>query len=202
MKKTLVLSMVLAFALLVVPTASANSTISENGAGSVNRIYSRYSSSSFVGMTNSNSIYNGVLASTSTGGNRANRNTGGGVVVDTGNATTKVDVANNVGMIAVESLPDCSCTCLTPGNSTISSNGERSRNRIKSIRKCETALHLTNQASIVNEVGVSTDTGGNKANSNTSGGDNSQPVEVLTGTGNTEVGVINNAGSIVVGAGM
>lgn len=192
-------ALVLVSFVLTVSSASASINIGSNGANSVNKIYSKTKVSNTTVLTNSSNIYNGVVAATSTGGNKANKNTGGNVTVDSGNANTDVRVTNNVGLISAELNGSCNCSCMNPASMAITDNGARSRNRIKSSVKCTNAVMATNNASVANEVAVATETGGNSANSNTGEGSD---VEVSTGTATTDVVISNNVGSITLGEGM
>lgn len=75
----------------------SSASITDNGAGSSNKIITGASCVTKVKQTNISNIYNGVHVGSNTGGNSANRNTGGDVNVISGDTNTNVTVNNAVG---------------------------------------------------------------------------------------------------------
>lgn len=68
--------------------------ISDNGAGSVNKITIKSSCSTSVKQKNTANIENNVEVVSSTGGNTANKNTGGNVDVTSGSSNVTVNINN------------------------------------------------------------------------------------------------------------
>ena len=82
--------------------ADINTTISDNGADSSNTINVTQSNTVKVNQSNTAIMGNFVYGSANTGGNQANKNNGGDVAIDTGNATVNVTASNmNGGNVAI-----------------------------------------------------------------------------------------------------
>jgi hypothetical protein len=163
--------------------------ISGNGSDSTNKAEVDVEQTTVVSQSNEANIKNTVNASANSGYNDANRNTGGNVSVDTGDATTKVDVANTVNSNQAE----VQC-CEGDVDVLISGNGDNSYNKVdldvNHSRHDEsgTFVEQENEANIKNEVDADSNTGKNDANRNT-GGD----VEITTGSATTSVDILNQA---------
>lgn len=139
-------------------------------------------------------IRNDVNASADTGNNDANDNTGGDVTLETGDATTNVEITNQANT-NVADLGDCG-TCAGDTNITISGNGSDSDNDVTLDQDNTVDVFQDNRARIRNDVDADSDTGDNDANDNT-GGD----VSISTGNATTTVGITNHANANVANLG-
>lgn len=74
---------------------SAAVSISGNGADSNNKVNFSFTNSRTVTTENNLNIDNDVNAASNTGGNKADKNTGGDTAIDTGNASVKVKIGNS-----------------------------------------------------------------------------------------------------------
>lgn len=189
MKKTIATMASFAFLFVVAVPAHAG-TISGNGAGSYNKIKVSQSSSSTLVQSNKAKYNNTVVVSTSTGGNKANKNTGGDVTVTTGDASSVVDITNTANINNAVHEGGCGCGCLTPLDIAISGNGAHSWNTVSYWSHCSDVTSQWNSAYISNGVVTSNSTGGNSSNANTGGS-----VEVSTGGSSSEVTITNTANS-------
>src|SRR5437899_953246 len=100
--------------------ASTSITISGNGADSTNRVSVNSTNTTTVTQTNSANISNRVSVVSNTGGNQANKNTGGDVSITTGDVSSSVTIKNlaNVNFARV-----VSCGCVQNVDIVISGNG-------------------------------------------------------------------------------
>ena len=178
---------------------AADVTISSNGKDSTNKVKVTTTKKTMVSQKNASAVKNNVGIAQNTGGNKANGNTGAGVVsITTGNA--KATVTNNTttgGNTAV--LDNCGCMPASQ-NLTIKDNGKDSTNTI-TVSSCDsTMVSQMNMAWVVNEVGVIQNTGMNSANGNTvkDGGDPS----IATGNANATVTNNTTTGDNVLGPAM
>ncbi|MBI2587607.1 hypothetical protein HYW29_02265 [Candidatus Amesbacteria bacterium] len=164
--------------------AETTIVISGNGAESENEADVQFTGATTVVQTNQASISNNIDADADTGENDANQNTGGSVLVKTGDAITGVKVEN------VVNSNQASVDCCPAGDTDIeiSGNGAESENEVELKNDADINLFQTNQAQIYNRVDAEAETGENDANQNT-GGD----VQVKTGNASTWVGVTNTA---------
>jgi hypothetical protein len=197
MKK--IFAMFAAFTLLLgsfAPLALADTSlvISGNGAGSENEVEVEVESETTVVQSNNAQIVNNITSNANTGGNDANDNTGGDVVISTGNAVSSVDVVNkaNLNEAIVE---DCN-GCETDYRVKISGNGAGSENEVEIESENKVEIFQDNYAYFENNVDAKAKTGYNDANRNT-GGD----VTIVTGHAVSDVSVLNaaNANVAVVG---
>ncbi len=156
-----------------------NLEVSGNGADSSNTTNVAATNNTVVSQNNNATVNNNIKANSSTGGNDANKNTGGAVSVDTGNAKTLVSVTNaaNTNAAHVEN-----CNCDTDATVKISGNGADSTNNTSLNLGGNTVVAQGNESSIKNNIDASSKTGYNEANRNT-GGD----VEIFTGNALTQV---------------
>lgn len=106
---------------------SVSLRILENGSGSTNDIDLALGHSLELIQDNDASIRNNVDADSETGENDANRNTGGEVMVDTGNASTGVGIDN----MANFNFADLDCGCLMEVLAKVAGNGEETENTIE-----------------------------------------------------------------------
>ncbi len=168
------------------PMASAATVVvSGNGDSSDSTVNVSNANTTTVTQANTANVTNVVTSNASTGGNDANRNTGGDVKIDTGNATSKVDLSTAAN---VNSADVRGCNCGQDNTVLISENGVQSDNDVNLNGGRTTALNQTNNANINNFVDSNAKTGKNDANRNT-GGD----VSVYTGNALSDVKIANAA---------
>ncbi len=172
---------------------SAKFVISGNGAKSNNSIEAALGNSTVVTQDNDAHVTNDVDADAKTGGNDAEFNTGGDVVIDTGDATTDVDVANAVNF----NNADVDCGCLLDVLAKVHGNGADSDNIVKLGLENLQEIGQSNEACLFNEVDGDAKTGKNDANSNTGETDSDPSINTGNATSNTDVentGNVNNVG--------
>lgn len=166
---------VLLNALAPVALASTTIEISGNGAGSDNWTTVTQTSTQTVTQNNTANVTNNVDANASTGGNDANLNTGGTVIIDTGDAKSKVNILNDLNRNLAE------IACCQSGNTevNISGNGANSDNGVTLDQTTTTTVAQNNNADVNNDVDADAKTGYNDAAANTGG-------DVIISTGNAE----------------
>lgn len=182
-------------------------TIMGNGADSDNDILLGLDRDVILQQYNAASVANLVEAYSETGNNRANRNTGGEVLIDTGNAHTGVAVDNAANF----NWADVDCDCLSDVTGKISGNGVDSKNLLKayvddtlnvfqdnSCGESRYTLWDNYGCGIENGIHGASNTGDNASKSNT-GYVGSDPA-IFTGDSETLVGVENAGNSNVFGA--
>lgn len=144
-----------------------SNTVQGNGAGSNNVIVDKSTTETTVTQSNATVAYTLVVASSNSGGNNANMNTGGDVSIETGkavtNATVSVTGGNNVATV-----DDCGCPEGSTDN-TIKNNGADSTNKIKDKKSKKTTLGQSNATVAGTGVFAFSDSGNNDANKNTDG---------------------------------
>ena len=164
----------------------ANVLISGNGSNSDNDANLKTSNNVEVFQTNDAYVRNNVDTDAKTGGNDANRNTGGDVTIMTGNASTDVDVktqANaNIASVGGSNGGSSDISLKILGNGSKSD----SDNDINLTSNQSVVLVQDNSAYVYNNVDADAKTGYNDANDNT-GGD----VTIDTGDANVNVDVDN-----------
>lgn len=150
------------------PSAFAETFVSIHGNGSFsdNEVEISGSNSTSIVQNNESTIVNDVDVSNNTGGNRASGNTGGDVSIETGDATSNVEIINH-GNTNVASLNDCGCD--EDLSVVISGNGFRSDNEVSIDQDNSKEVIQNNDTFISNDVDVDNNTGDNRANNNTSG---------------------------------
>src|SRR2546430_1696013 len=120
---------VLLNALAPLAFAETQLNITGNGSDSKSTINLSNNNTTNVVQSNNATVNNDVKTNLSTGDNRANDNTGGNVVVDTGNAKSNVTLSTvaNSNKANVEG-----CNACNGGNVTVnvSNNGSDSKNRV------------------------------------------------------------------------
>jgi hypothetical protein len=165
--------------------ADIDSSILSNGAGSDNSINITQNSNVTVNQTNAVVIGNNVNGTANTGGNKANKNNGGNVTVDTGNATVNVTISNtNGGNIAsLPSVPESNVIANVNDNAANSNNTQNIKNNSK--------LNASQAGACVigNTVTKKAKTGKNKAKKNNQGS-----VTVTTGNANSTANLTNDCG--------
>ena len=183
---------------VVFPAFAATIEITGNGYDSYNKADVDLTQSTVVQQSNKADIENHINVDATTGGNEASKNTGGGVSVKSGDATSKVTVSNTANSNAAE----VACCGLGDIEVKISENAADSTNKVyldvNQGADSGTQVWQTNKADIDNDVDADAKTGGNEAEKNT-GGD----VEVESGDAKVEVTLTNtaNANSATVGGG-
>lgn len=175
--------------------AETTLTVSGNGASSDNNVNVNTTRTTSVVQSNTATVTNNVSSNANTGNNDANRNTGGNVTVDTGSATSVVDVANKLNMNRADVAGCGSCA---GGDTTVKvmGNGADSRNSADVTTSGSTTIYQNNDADVTNRVDANAKTGGNDANSNTGGN-----VRVTTGNARADVTVSTEANANVATVG-
>ncbi len=170
------------------PAAFADTVVVKgNGADSTNKVKVNKKTKTKVSQTNNTAVVNLVGVMQNTGGNTANKNTGGDVTVGSGDATATVTNTTKTGN---NSATVTGCPCEDSDDTIrISGNGADSTNKVKSNTKTKTVVSQTNNTLVVNGVLVAQNTGDNHANKNTGGdvdvdsGEADATVENTTTTG-------------------
>lgn len=174
--------------------ATTTLTISGNGAGAESEVEYENETSTTVVQNNVSNITNHVDVDADTGSNEAEENTGGDVMIETGDATAEVVLTNQVNsnQAQVNTCGDCA------GDVTveIKDNGADSENEVELEQETETTLHQNNMANIRNDVDADAKTGKNEAEENTNG-----DIKIDTGDATVKVMTHNtaNMNSAVIG---
>ena len=178
---------------LAVPAmASTTIEITGNGAGSDNWTTVNQTTTNTVTQNNTANVTNKVNADANTGKNDANFNTGGDVVVSTGDAKVKTNIQNALNSNHAE------VDCCAKGDTDvkISGNGAKSDNGVVLNQTTATSVGQNNVANVTNKVDAVAKTGKNDASLNTGG-------DVLLKTGDAKVestiSTLANVNSAVVG---
>lgn len=158
--------------------------ISGNGADSKNKVDLDLDNTTKVYQSNEADVRNNVKVDANTGGNKANKNTGGDVEIETGDADVTVDVTNAVNQ-NVATIGGGAGGSLS---AEISGNGADSKNDLKLNLDNDVEILQENVADIKNSVDVDANSGDNQAKKNT-GGD----VSIDTGDADVNVEVTNKA---------
>lgn len=185
----------LTLALSYVPTAAAVTfEISGNGSDSNNTGTLNVTTTRTVVQSNDAHINNDIDVDSNTGDNDVEDNTGGEVNVETGDATTKVEVTNAVN----SNSATVDCCAQNDMNVLISGNGTDSDNTVDLKQDNTTELFQDNHAYVRNDVDVDSETGDNDVEDNT-GGD----VDVETGDADTTITLSTaaNTNAATVGGG-
>ncbi len=151
------------------PVALAQEVVvAGNGAFSDNTANVTTVTTTNVSQNNTAVVTNNVTSNADTGGNDANFNGGGDVVVSTGNATSNVAVSTGVN----KNVLNLDCNCVTGGDTkvTIAGNNAFSDNTANVTDISTVNLTQNNNANVVNTVEADAETGDNDANFN-GGGD-------------------------------
>ncbi|MEK7581481.1 MAG: hypothetical protein AAB512_04300 [Patescibacteria group bacterium] len=177
------------FASAFAPAIMADNTITENGAGSTNTISVTNTCSATVVQANDSDISVKVKQTANTGGNEANKNTGGDVSILTGDVsqTASVSIAGSTNTAVAPSC--CGCEQVTPA-ADISLNGADTTNAVVTNTVKLTSATQANKTKVKARIKQKAKTGKNKANENTNG-----VVDVTTGGVTGVVGVAVSAPS-------
>src|SRR3990172_4110184 len=116
--------------------------ITGNGVESENEAEVKVENTTTVVQSNNAKVENKVDANANSGYNDANRNTGGDVVVDTGDAKSDVAVSNSLNSNSA------SVACCAAGDTkvVIADNGDKSENEAELKLENETELYQDNRA--------------------------------------------------------
>ena len=193
----------------VTPTPSASFWIVGNGAGSTNYIDATLNNTNLVTQNNYADISNDIDADAETGENKAKFNTGGEVAILTGDAETNVDVDNTVNF----NFADLNCGCIFDVLAKIAGNGasedsheeqctwwdwiceEQDQNVITLDLVNFQAADQGNVANLSNDVDDESETGENKASSNTGDVDHESDPAIVTGDAESN-NSISNSGNV------
>jgi hypothetical protein len=180
-------------AAVLAPVGLADTTVdvANNGANSTtNVVVNNTSGGSGVSQTNHSVIINEVSVKQTTGKNTASGNTGGDTVIETGDATSTVNVTVGGSTNEAVTIPCGGCATNTTVN--VSGNGARSDNTVvvnNGVKNGKTKGQK-NTSFIVNGVSVKQVTGKNKAKYNTGG---TTAVTTGTTTSTTSVSVTGSS---------
>src|SRR3990172_11574971 len=178
-----ILSLLLGLSLVLAPNVKAIELIvSENGSGSESVTTVESSQTTTVTQTSDAQISNDISVDSNTGNNEASGNTGQDTTITTGDATTNVNIENNLNF-SIVAQEEC---CLGAINAEITSNGTDSENAIIIENTNSTTVTVNQNATIENYISGTLNTGGNIASNN-------------SGNVYIETGNINVAGSIING---
>lgn len=171
--------------------ATNSVTISGNGADSDNTVNLSSNRTNTVVQSNQATFTNSVSSSSNTGGNVADNNTGGDVVIATGNSVQEVAIANRANENKAF-INDCNC--LSGGTDVkVSGNGAGSDNDANVANNNENNIFQDNSALFVNDVHTYGNTGKNYANNNTGSPYGGSDVLILTGNATSDVAIANAA---------
>ncbi len=163
-----------------------NVTVKGNGAKSDNDVTVDLNNTVNIRQDNQARINNNINIDADTGDNKAQKNTGGDVSIDTGNADATVTVNNtanlNGAVVAGKSGTGGVLSVVIDGN------GAGSDNNVEVDSTNNTTVNQRNKADFDNNVNINGETGDNTAEDNT-GGNSS----ITTGDATANVGVNNTA---------
>lgn len=172
---------------------NSNLVITGNGSNSSNGISVANTALSSTFQNNDAYVSNHVDSDARTGGNDANRNTGGDISLITGHARTDTSVTTDVNLNEALSNPYQESLTLShligdPMMASIDNNGSGSTNGISLANVQSLMLVQDNNANIRNRIDSDASTGHNDANDNTNGS-----VRVDTGNATSDTSVDNQA---------
>lgn len=167
--------------------------VSGNGSNTDNTVNVSSANTTTVTQTNTANVENNVDASSDTGNNSADDNTGGDVSIDTGDAKSIVEVSNALN--SNEASVDCG-GCPSDVSVEVSGNGTYSDNDVDLKLGNTKWVTQTNTANVENNVDVNANSGYNDADDNTGGS-----VEIDTGkaTAVAKVNTMANANVAHIG---
>lgn len=175
---------------VMAPAASADTmvTIAGNGNNSTNNVNVTNNSSVNVTQNNTVNVSLDITSKANTGGNKANKNNGGNVTIDTGNATSNVTIAVEGG----SNMAEVPCACGSTNDTVdIKDNGNNSDNSAYITNKNKKKVEQKSKVKVDATVKSKAKTGKNKANGNNQPGN----VEVTTGNSNSTVDAVVTAPS-------
>jgi len=171
-----------------------------NGYDSENEVEVELENETSVYQHNKAIIINDIDADAETGENDANQNTGGDVLIGTGDAKTWVEVDNMVNFNSAE----VDCGCLLDLFAKIGENGADTENEIEAELESEKNVYqgwgeYGNFAFLLNDVDGDSETGENDVDQNT--GDPEGDPGILTGDALDHVAVSNSGNVNIYGDG-
>lgn len=166
--------------------AATTLEITGNGADSTSTVKLENTGATYVAQDNTAVVTNDIHTSSNTGENTASKNTGGGVTVMTGDASTDVKVAN----VLNTNTASVNCCSAQGVDVLVSGNGADTANKVEVATGKDISVYQDNLATVKNDVSAKTETGDNSAYKNT-GGD----VVVVTGDAKTSVDIATTANS-------
>ncbi len=171
-----------------------------NGAGSENTIGATLANTTALTQSNEANVNNNVDAKANSGKNDANFNTGGDVVIHTGNAEITTDVDNAVNFNAAD--VDCGCaydlTAKIAGNGAAAGYQSSDANTIAANLISAQSLGQGNGSNLNNNLNDEAKTGKNEASKNT-GEANTDP-SVVTGNASSHTSVDNTGNTNIIGS--
>lgn len=175
---------------LLAPAAFADTTvdISGNGSNSDNNVSVNNTSNATINQSNNLTVGLNINSTASTGGNKANGNTGGDVSIDTGNANSTVNITV-LGGSNEATIEGCGCNGATD-NITVADNGSNTTNNATVKNKKDLTAKQKGNTTVGANVNSKTKTGKNKAKNNTNG-----TVNVTTGNSTSNVSANVTAGN-------
>nr|OGC89446.1 MAG: hypothetical protein A2V48_03490 [Candidatus Amesbacteria bacterium RBG_19FT_COMBO_48_16] len=179
---------------------SLSAWIVGNGYDSENEIELELEKETLITQDNFAKVKNEVEAEAETGENDANQNTGGDVLIGTGDAKTWVEVDNMVNFNSAE----VDCGCLLDLFAKIGENGADTENEIEAELESEKNVYqgwgeYGNFAFLLNDVDGDSETGENDVDQNT--GDPEGDPGILTGDALDHVAVSNSGNVNIYGDG-
>jgi len=171
-----------------------------NGVKTNNSATANYTNTTTVNQGNVADVANWVLIASNTGSNNANRNTGGDVMVDTGDSAIAVALATRVNANAAW-VDNCGCVALNNASVMNKGNGDSAKSSAKINKNNATSVGQYNQSQVVNAGEFYTNTGHNNANRNTGPVSGLSDPSVSTGIGYTEVGASTTANQNLLNSG-
>jgi hypothetical protein len=180
------------------PVLADTITINGNGADANNVVNTTSTNTTTVQQTNEANVVNNVVVKTTTGGNELQKNTGGDMMLKTGDATSQVNVSNTLNN------NEATLNCCAQSNLTVdvSGNGvggdrEKDPNTVNVTQTTNTTVVQDNVSNVKNMVSADAKTGGNEAEKNTGGnltvqtGDAESNVVVSTTANSNKVAVVS-----------
>jgi hypothetical protein len=180
-------------ATMVAPLAFADVTIDGNGKKSENLVVVGQLNVNAVEQSNNTTANTVVVSNASTGGNKANGNTGdGNVTIGTGPATNTTTVTVTGGDNTAV-LPD-QCGCGDAGDISITGNGKKSKSAVIDLSANVNLVSQKGKTKANTLVVNSAKTGNNKSNGNTGAGNKSIGTGIAANT--TAVTVTGGSNSL------
>ncbi len=181
---------------------TVNAVISGNGSYSDSAVALDLGNDVLVTQTNVAHVTNDVDVDSYTGGNSADDNTGGDVVLTSGNvnpgANTGIAIDNAVNFNAAN-LDDCAC--MTDLTAWIKGNGTESDNAIAFAGDNVLGAFQTNVSDLNNDVDAHNKTGWNTASGNTGDVDFANDPSLTSGNSKTVLDLSNTGNSNTLGQG-
>lgn len=167
-----------------------------NGEKSNNSVVLAGYNSVSLGQNNSTNIGNNVNTNANSGGNIAYSNTGGSVLVGSGEANASTDIMNSAGF----NQASVDCGCLTSGlNVLLGGNGEFSHNSVTAVPSHVLGVSQGNGANLNNNANSNATSGGSNASGNTGAYLGGSTTQVFSGSANQSTDVSNAGGVNIFG---